>query len=70
MQPLPEKFGERVRLLRKSRGLSQEKLAELANLHSTYISGIECGARNVSLINIGKIAEALKINLEELFKGF
>jgi transcriptional regulator with XRE-family HTH domain len=70
MQPLLEKFGERVKLLRKSRGFSQEKLAELANLHSTYISGIEGGARNVSLINIGKIAEALKINLEELFKGF
>ena len=69
MQPLPRKI-RRASYFSKSRGLSQEKLAELANLHRTYISGIEGGERNVSLINIEKIAEALKINLEELFKGF
>jgi XRE family transcriptional regulator, regulator of sulfur utilization len=68
MKSLPEKFGERVKHLRKLRGLSQEKLAEMASLHSTYIGGIERGERNVSIKNIGKIAEALKVSLEELFK--
>jgi transcriptional regulator with XRE-family HTH domain len=70
MESLPEKFGDRVRHLRKARNLSQEQLAELAGLHFTYISGIENGARNVSLNNIGKLAEALKVSIEELFKGF
>jgi transcriptional regulator with XRE-family HTH domain len=69
MKNLCEKFGERVRELRVARQLSQEKLAELADLHRTYIGDIERGERNVSLENIGKIAKALKINLDDLFKG-
>ncbi|MBI5189140.1 MAG: helix-turn-helix transcriptional regulator [Nitrospirae bacterium] len=69
MKSLPEIFGDRIRQLRKARELSQEKLAELANLHSTYISGIEGGKRNVSLENIGKLAKALNVSIEELFKG-
>ena len=53
------KFGIRVRQLRKQKGWSQEKLAEEANLHRTYIGAIERGERNLSLLNIAKIAEAL-----------
>lgn len=64
---LQKKFGVRVRQLRTKLNLSQEDLAFSANLDRTYISGIERGERNVSLINIGKIAKALKVSLSELF---
>ena len=62
-------FGKRIRELRLQRGLSQEKLAELATLHRTYIGAIERGERNVSLKNIYKIAKALDVTLEDIFKG-
>ncbi len=64
-----QKFGVRIKELRANVGISQEKLAELSELHRTYISGIERGERNVSLININLIANALNISLSELFKG-
>ncbi len=59
-------FGERVRNYRKLRNLSQEKLAELANLHRTYIAQIEAGRRNVALNNIAKIAKALGVSAKDL----
>ena len=52
-------FRERVRALRKEKGLSQEDLALACDLDRTYISGIERGERNVSLVNIQRIADAL-----------
>lgn len=67
--PTLEQFGLRVRQLRKQAGLSQEKLAELADLHRTYVSGIERGDRNVSLINIVRLAKALHVTSGELLKG-
>ncbi len=70
MEDIKKEFGLRIRELRLSRNLSQEKLAELSDLHRTYIGDIERGERNVSLENIEKIAKALKIKLEDLFKGF
>lgn len=54
-----KKFGSKIRLLRNQKKLSQEKLALKAGLHWTYISGIERGQRNISLLNIIKIARAL-----------
>jgi transcriptional regulator with XRE-family HTH domain len=54
-------FGQRVRQLRLERGLSQEDLAELANLHRNYVSQIETGRRNLSLLNILKLADGLKV---------
>lgn len=54
-------FGQRIRKFRMEAGLSQEALAEIAELDRTYVSGIERGKRNVSLKNIYKLATALKI---------
>lgn len=64
-----KKFGDRVRELRKERGLSQEDLAELAGLHRTYIGGIERGERNVALVNILRLAKALNVSPGELLDG-
>lgn len=62
-------FGERVRELRKQKGLSQEALALACDLDRTYIGGVERGERNISLINIYKIAAALGLNVKELFNA-
>jgi transcriptional regulator with XRE-family HTH domain len=59
-----------VRELRQRLGLSQEGLAERAYLHRNYIGGIERGERNVGLINVGKLADALDVSVAELFATF
>lgn len=61
-------FGKQVRKLRQQKELSQEGLALLCELDRSYIGGVERGERNVSLINLYKIAKALDISLSELFK--
>jgi len=61
-------FGKTIRKIRLSKNISQEKFADLCNLHRTYISDIELGKRNVSLENIGKMASALDMNISELFR--
>ncbi|MCE2394513.1 helix-turn-helix transcriptional regulator [Candidatus Poribacteria bacterium] len=66
---LLKKFGDRVRSLRNQAGISQEKLAEMAEMHRTYISGIERGERNVSLINIMRLASALNVSVSKLMEG-
>lgn len=60
-------FGQRVRELRAKKGLSQEALALACELDRTYIGGVERGERNVSLLNIRKIADALGVSVRELF---
>ena len=60
------KFGKRVRLIRKAQGLSQEDLAERADMHRTYIGMIERGEKNITLLNIHKIANALDITISSL----
>ena len=65
-----ETFGNTIRALRKQKGLSQEDLADLCNLHRTYIGGIERGERNVSLMNILYLAKGLEVPPGELFQDF
>jgi len=59
-------FGKKVSYYRKKRKLSQEKLAELANMHRTYIGQLESGKRNIALKNIAKLAKALKVSVKDL----
>jgi transcriptional regulator with XRE-family HTH domain len=61
------KIGAHIRELRHQTGISQEELADRAGLHRTYIGAIERGERNVGLINLFRIARALKVKLAELF---
>lgn len=59
-------FGERIRTARLSKNLSQEQLGSLADLDRTYVSGVERGKRNVSLLNIYKLSKALDIQMSSL----
>jgi transcriptional regulator with XRE-family HTH domain len=61
-------IGSNIRHYRSSLGLSQEKLAEFAGLHRTYIGAVERGERNISAKNIAKIAEVLGVEPHQLLK--
>jgi len=63
-----KRFSDKVKRLRKSKGWTQEELAVRTGLHRTYIGSIERGERNVSLINVEKIADALGAPVETLVK--
>ena len=63
---IQQRFGERVRKLRRQKGLSQEALAFACDLDRTYIGGVERGERNISLINIYRIALALDVKAKDL----
>jgi transcriptional regulator with XRE-family HTH domain len=67
--PAVVRFGENVRSARAGRQWTQEKLAERADVDQTFISGIECGARNPTVITISKLAKALGITAAELCGG-
>lgn len=68
VSPTRKQFGKRLRELRKKAGLSQEELGFRAGLHRTYIGAIERAEQNVSVDNIHKLARALKISTDKLFK--
>jgi transcriptional regulator with XRE-family HTH domain len=61
-----ERFGVKLRSVRETAGVSQEKLAERAGLHRTYVSSVERGQRNISLLNMEKLAHALQVPLRDL----
>jgi len=62
-------FGRNVSRLRSDAGLSQDKLAEKADLDRTYLSGIERGVRNPGIKSVLRIARALDVSLDKLCKG-
>ncbi len=61
------KFGKKVRELRIAKKLSQEQLAHLADVHRTYIGMIERAEKNITLVNIEKIAKALEVSIKDFF---
>ncbi len=67
--PVLKRLGVQIRRLRENVGLSQEKLAEKASLHRTYVSGVERGLRNPSVKSLSKIASALRADIGELFRS-
>jgi len=66
---IKSRFGKTIRLFRKKRGITQEKLGELSGLHTNYIGGMERGERNPSLETINKITRALDLSLSDTFAG-
>jgi transcriptional regulator with XRE-family HTH domain len=64
-----ERFGFAVKLRREELGLTQEDLAERAGIHRTYLSDIERGFRNPSLVNIERLAAGLTVTLSDLFQA-
>lgn len=69
MEEIRVRFGKVVRSRRHELQVSQEEFADMCGMDRTYIGGIERGERNVSLVNIERIAKTLKISLSELFRG-
>lgn len=63
------KFGQRIRELRQKTGLSQEKFVLMIGMDRTYFSSVESGKRNISLLNIKKIADGLEITVDKLFEN-
>lgn len=68
MEDVQVRFGRRVRVLRKQRGLSQEALSFEANLDRSYVGQVERGERNISIDNMAKFARALKVKLSVLLE--
>ena len=64
---IKQKIGNKIKILRKNAGMSQERLAYLADIDRTYISSIEKGERNISIITIEKLSKAFKISIKDFF---
>ena len=64
---ITEKIGNRIRELRRETGLSQEKFAAKIGMDRTYFASVELGKRNISIVNLEKIADGLDVSLAELF---
>ena len=62
--------GNRIRELRKTLGISQEKLAEIAGIDRTYLASVENGKRNISIVNLEKIIVAVNVTISDFFSTF
>ena len=69
MEDVRIRFGKALRKRRHKLGVSQEEFADLCGLDRTYVGGIERGERNLALVNIEKLARALRISLSDLFRS-
>ena len=67
MKDIRKVFGDRMKEIRLGSGVSQEALAAAAGLHRTYVSSVERGERNVSIVNIARLADALNVPIREFF---
>ncbi len=65
-EPILKKFGQNVRRKREASAISQEGLAEIAELDRTYVGGIERGERNPTLVSAARIAKALRVRVADL----
>lgn len=65
---IQQEFGKRIKYIRKSRGISQEKFALQIDMDRTYYASVEAGKRNISIINIKKISDGFGLSLSELFQ--
>lgn len=68
MNELTMKLGERIRHLRKEKGLTQEELGELVDLHANYIGQVERGEKNLTIDTLAKVTIGLGVSLEQLFR--
>ena len=64
---ISEDVGNRIRSLRKTKGLSQEKLALKAGIDRTYLAGIEAGKRNATILSLEKVVNALEVSMKDFF---
>lgn len=64
-----KKIGLNIKQARKEKGMSQESLALAADLDRSYVGGVERGERNIAIVNLKKIADALKVSVSQLLKG-
>jgi transcriptional regulator with XRE-family HTH domain len=69
MQEVHKKLGKRIAELRKKRGFSQENFAHECGFHRSYMGAVERGEKNITLASVNRIVVALKMSLQELFKG-
>lgn len=67
MKDIRKLYGEHLKAFRKKKGLSQEDLGFKSSIHRTYISEVERGRRNISIVNIAKIAKALNLSIKDFF---
>lgn len=65
---IKQKIGKRIKELRALKGFSQEELAARADIDRTYVNSVENGKRNISIINIEKVAAGLEVSIQDFFK--
>lgn len=68
MTELVKRLGNRIRFLRKEKGMSQEQLGELSGLHTNYVGQVERGEKNVTVESLEKICRGLGVSMEDLFR--